>query len=96
MTNNSYTVKVWSIDGVYDGDVDWYNNSNLQVTVDYVDTRVDSGWCDSATGAQIVTSSSKIEVTTFNEQEEVWLLLKFGDRALLKSSSFIVEAEPLL
>lgn len=83
-------VKTWIIDTIdVENDVKWYNaNSHLRPEVIPATLRdvkgYDSGWCDASTGAQIVVKGAQIRLTTTNQSEEAWMLLKFGKRAILE------------
>lgn len=82
---------VWHISGPFSAsDVDIINNiynSDGTVNTEIIDPSVvgvDSGWCDGATGARLVTNSMSICFTVEDEKLSTLIRLKFGDRAYIK------------
>jgi hypothetical protein len=81
---------VWTISAPFDqSDCDIINNiaSSPGVEFEIIDpsvTGIDSGWCDSATGARLVTKNMQINLTVSDEKYNTLIRLKFGDRAYIK------------
>jgi hypothetical protein len=63
------------------------HNSGLDVEVHEPYGEGDSGWCDMATGYQIITNNHKFYIHTFTDKHETWLLLKYDNRVQLRYCS---------
>jgi len=63
-------------------DCDFLNS--CKIPFDFMDTSglVDTGWCDYATNARILSVNDRILFTTESEEQATVLVLKFGDRLL--------------
>lgn len=59
-------------------DVDFLNITPIQF--EFYGNKNDSGWCDMTTGYRILNASDKIIFFVENNEEEVVLKYKFGDR----------------
>ena len=80
------TTKVWYLPAPYtDEDFEWLDSSNLYCHVErpYKTYQNDSGWCDMSTGQEFITNAHKIYIKTETEKEEMWLKLRYIDRAVL-------------
>jgi hypothetical protein len=78
--------KIWLLKGPYtEDDCAWVNASGLLFHVeDHSRITVhDSGWCDMETGHTIINDKTEIFLRTTDEKGEMWLKLKYIDRAIL-------------
>lgn len=81
-------MKTWYLIPPYtQDDVDWINNSELEYDLISPYDKGDSGWCDMESGHQLLTNQHKIHLHTFDDKEEMWLLLKYDGRAQLRYCS---------
>lgn len=81
-------MKTWFLPPPYtQEDVDWINNSGLHYELISPYEKGDSGWCDATTGYGILTNNHKIYLNTYNDKEEMWLLLKYDGRAFVRYES---------
>lgn len=81
-------MKSWYLPPPYTGDdIDWINNSGLDYKLISPYEEGDSGWCDMATGHQILTNLHELYLHTHDDKEETWLLLKYDNRVQLRYSS---------
>lgn len=64
-------------------DVDFLNSTTIQFDLvnPYIDPdKHDSGWCDAATGARLVTDTDRVVFRDVSDEELTLLTLKFQDR----------------
>lgn len=92
--------KIWYLPGPYtDDDCTWISASGLDYHVENPDrlSDNDTGWCDYATGREILTDRHKIYLRTTDEKGEMWVKLKYIDRVTLyramkyEGHTFLVE-----
>jgi hypothetical protein len=82
-------MKTWQLECPFtEADAEWLTLSGLDVIVDspFRLSDFDSGWCDAATGNEILTDYHKIFINTTTDEEETWLKLRYDDRVYLLST----------
>lgn len=87
-------MKTWQLVCPFtEADCEWLTLSGLDVFVEPPPRMgdFDSGWCDAATGHEILTDYHKIFINTKNDEEETWLKLRYDDRVYLQSTTLTVE-----
>ena len=82
-------MKTWFLLPPYTGDdLTWLDSANkmddVHVEVEEPYNYPDSGWCDMATGQQLITDQHRIYILTFGDKGEMWTLLKYQDRVELR------------
>jgi hypothetical protein len=79
--------KIWYLPAPYsEDDCVWINSSGLLYEVLSPDKwgDTDSGWCDYATGQEVLTNLHEVYLRTTDEKGEMWLKLKYIDRVKLQ------------
>jgi hypothetical protein len=79
-------MKTWYLLPPYtESDCQWLDGCGLEVEVEIPNLLGlnDSGWCDMATGHNILTDYHKIYIRTYNSKDEMWLSLRYDGRAIL-------------
>lgn len=87
-------MKTWQLVCPFsEADCEWLTLSGLDVIVQPPRrlSEFDSGWCDAATGHEILTDSHKIFINTKDDKEETWLKLRYDDRVYLQSTVLTIE-----
>lgn len=85
-------MRTWFLPPPYTADdIEWIINSELEYDLETPYSAGDSGWCDYNTGHQIITNNHKIHLHTFDDKEEMWLLLKYDGRVQLRYCSLTEE-----
>ena len=82
-------MKTWQLECPFtEADCEWLTLSGLDVIVQPPPrlSDFDSGWCDAATGNEILTDYHKIFINTNTDEEETWLKLRYDDRVYLLST----------
>jgi len=82
-------MKTWQLECPFtEADCEWLTLSGLDVIVQPPPrlSDFDSGWCDAATGNEILTDYHKIFINTNTDEEETWLKLRYYDRVYFLST----------
>jgi hypothetical protein len=78
-------MKTWYLSPPYtQDDRQWIINSGIEYDLESPHTRGDSDWCDIGLGQQLLTSEYRIYLHTYDDKHEMWLLLKYDGRAVLR------------
>ena len=87
-------MKTWQLECPFtEADCEWLTLSGLDVIVEPPPrmSEFDSGWCDAATGNEILTDYHKIFINTKDDKDETWLKLRYDDRVHLQSITLTIE-----